>query len=60
MFLAGAAMQTAVVKWEGREEFLAVMPSGTAVPFDAGATHKGGAGPMEMLLGRWGRARRWM
>ncbi|MGA8221013.1 MAG: OsmC family protein [Candidatus Acidiferrales bacterium] len=47
-------MQTAVVKWEGREEFLAVMPSGTAVPFDAGATHKGGAGPMEMLLGALG------
>lgn len=47
-------MQTAVVKWEGSQEFLAVMPSGIAVPFDGGSTHKGGAGPMEMLLGALG------
>jgi putative redox protein len=47
-------MQTAVVKWEGREEFSAVLPSGVAVRFDAGSTHEGGAGPMEMLLGALG------
>jgi len=47
-------MQTAVVKWEGGEEFLATMPSGSAVPFDASSTHKGGPGPMEMLLGALG------
>jgi putative redox protein len=47
-------MQTAVIKWKGREEFLAVLPSGVAVPFDAGSTHKNGGGPMEMLLGALG------
>jgi putative redox protein len=47
-------MQTAVVKWEGREEFLAVLPSGVAVPFDAGSAHKNGGAPMEMLLGALG------
>jgi len=47
-------MQTATVKWKGGEEFLATMPSGSVVTFDAGAAHKGGPSPMEMLLGALG------
>jgi putative redox protein len=47
-------MQTATVKWVGGEKFLATMPSGNAVQFDAGSTHQGGPGPMEMLLGALG------
>jgi putative redox protein len=47
-------MQTATVKWVGGETFLATMPSGNAVQFDASSTHQGGPGPMEMLLGALG------
>jgi putative redox protein len=47
-------MQTATVRWKGAEEFLATMPSGNTVLFDAGSAHKGGPGPMEMLLGALG------
>jgi putative redox protein len=47
-------MQTATVKWVGGEKFLATMPSGNAVQFDASSTHQGGPGPMEMLLGALG------
>ena len=47
-------MQTATVKWVGGEKFLATVPSGNAVQFDAGSTHQGGPGPMEMLLGALG------
>lgn len=47
-------MQTATVKWVGGEKFLATLPSGNAVQFDAGGTHEGGPGPMEMLLGALG------
>jgi putative redox protein len=47
-------MQTATVKWVGREEFLATMPSGHAVPFDADRKHNSAPGPMEMLLGALG------
>lgn len=47
-------MQTAIVKWVGGEKFMATMPSGKAVQFDAGSTHEGGPGPMEMLLGALG------
>jgi putative redox protein len=47
-------MQTATIKWLGGDEFRATMPSGTVVTFDAGSTHRGGAGPMEMLLGALG------
>lgn len=47
-------MQTAIVKWVGGEKFLATMPSGRTVQFDAGSTHEGGPGPMEMLLGALG------
>jgi putative redox protein len=47
-------MQTATVKWMGREEFLATMPSGHAVPFDADRKHNAAPGPMELLLGALG------
>jgi putative redox protein len=47
-------MQKATVKWVGREEFLATMPSGHAVPFDADRQHNSAPGPMEMLLGALG------
>src|SRR5271170_3772756 len=45
-------MPTAKVKWLGREEFLATMPSGHAVPFDGKSNSA--AGPMEILLGALG------
>lgn len=47
-------MQSATVKWAGGEKFLATMPSGRAVQFDAGSTHHHGPGPMETLLGALG------
>ena len=47
-------MRTATVKWVGGEQFLATMPSGKAITFDAGSTHEGGPGPMEVLLGALG------
>jgi putative redox protein len=47
-------MQTATIKWTGGEEFLATMPSGHAVPFDADRKHDAAPGPMEMLLGALG------
>jgi len=47
-------MQTATVKWAGAEEFLATLPSGHAVPFDADRQHNSAPGPMEMLLGALG------
>ena len=47
-------MQTATVKWVAGEEFLATMPSGHAVLFDADRKHNSAPGPMEMLLGALG------
>jgi putative redox protein len=47
-------MQTASVKWVAGEQFLAVMPSGHAVPFDADRERNSAPGPMEMLLGALG------
>jgi putative redox protein len=47
-------MQTASVKWVAGEQFLAVMPSGHAVPFDADRERNSATGPMEMLLGALG------
>jgi len=47
-------MQVATVKWVGGEEFLAEMPSGHAVIFDADRKHNSAPGPMEMLLGALG------
>jgi putative redox protein len=49
-----ARMQTATVKWVSGEEFLATMPSGIDVTFDAGSSHNAGPGPMETLLGALG------
>jgi putative redox protein len=47
-------MQAATVRWEGGETFLATMPSGKSIQFDAGSTHRDGPGPMETLLGALG------
>jgi putative redox protein len=47
-------VQTATVKWTGGEEFVAMMPSGHAVPFDADRKHNAASGPMEILLGALG------
>jgi putative redox protein len=47
-------MQTATVKWTAREEFLATLPSGHTVPFDADRKHNAAPGPMEMLLAALG------
>ena len=47
-------MQTATVKWIAGEEFIAEMPSGHSVPFDADRKHNAASGPMEMLLGALG------
>lgn len=47
-------MQVATVKWVGGEEFLAEMPSGHAVIFDADRKHNSAPGPMEILLGALG------
>jgi putative redox protein len=47
-------MQTATIQWTGGEEFVATMPSGHKVPFDADRKHNAAPGPMEMLLGALG------
>lgn len=47
-------MQTATVKWVSGEEFIATMPSGHKVLFDADRDHNAAPGPMEMLLGALG------
>ena len=47
-------MKTAIVKWAGGEKFLATIPSGKAIQFDAGSTYNDGPGPMETLLGALG------
>ena len=47
-------MRTAIVKWAGGEKFLATMPSGKAIHFDAGSTQIDGPGPMVTLLGALG------
>jgi len=46
--------QTASVKWVGAEQFLAVTPSGHAVPIDADREANSAPGPMEMLLAALG------
>ena len=43
-------MQTATVKWVGQEKFLAVSPSGHAVPLDSDRNSNAAPGPMETLL----------
>ncbi len=47
-------MQTANVRWAGGEKFLATMPSGRSVQFDASSAHADGPSPMEILLGALG------
>jgi putative redox protein len=47
-------VQTATVKWVAGEEFVAKLPSGHSVPFDADRKHNAAPGPMEMLLGALG------
>lgn len=47
-------MQTATVRWSGGEKFLATMPSGRSVQFDASSAHADGPSPMEILLGALG------
>jgi putative redox protein len=47
-------MQTATVKWVGAEQFLAVTPSGHAIPIDADRETNTAPGPMEMLLAALG------
>ncbi|MGB8523046.1 MAG: OsmC family protein [Candidatus Acidiferrales bacterium] len=47
-------MQTATVKWVAGEEFIAKLPSGHSVSFDADRKHNSAPGPMEMLLGALG------
>src|SRR5215472_3619187 len=47
-------MDTAAIRWAGGEEFLATVPSGHAVVFDADRKHNSAAGPMEMLLASLG------
>ena len=43
-------MQTAQVKWVSAEQFLALTPSGHAVPLDSDRKSNAAPGPMEMLL----------
>jgi putative redox protein len=47
-------VQTATVKWVAGEEFVAKLPSGHSVSFDADRKHNAAPGPMEMLLGALG------
>jgi putative redox protein len=47
-------VQTATVKWIAGEEFIAKLPSGHSVSFDADRKHNTAPGPMEMLLGALG------
>jgi len=43
-------MQTARVRWVGQEQFLALTPSGHAMPLDSDRGSNAAPGPMEMLL----------
>ena len=43
-------MQTATIRWVGEEKFLAISPSGHAVPLDSDRQSNLAPGPMEMLL----------
>ncbi len=43
-------MQTARIQWVGKEQFLAVSPSGHAVPLDSDRQSNTAPGPMELLL----------
>ncbi len=43
-------METATIQWTGEQKFLAISPSGHAVPFDSDRESNKAAGPMEMVL----------
>ena len=43
-------MQTASIQWIGQQKFLAVSPSGHAVPFDSDRESNKAPGAMEMVL----------
>ena len=43
-------MQTATVRWVEKEQFVAVGPSGHAVPLDSDRERNSAPGPMELLL----------
>jgi putative redox protein len=43
-------MQTARVRWLGKEQFVAQAPSGHLVPLDSDRSSNGAPGPMELLL----------
>jgi putative redox protein len=43
-------MQTASVKWSGKQKFLGTSPSGHAVPFDSDRESNEAPGPMEIVL----------
>jgi putative redox protein len=45
-----AAMKIAMVRWIGAERFVAVGPSGHAVPLDSDRASNTAPGPMELLL----------
>jgi putative redox protein len=47
-------MPTASVRWVADEQFLAMTPSGHAVPFDSDRGKNSAPGPMEMLLAALG------
>ncbi len=43
-------MQTARIRWVGKEQFLALAPSGHSVPLDSDRESNAAPGPMELLL----------
>jgi putative redox protein len=43
-------METASVKWSGKQRFAATSPSGHTVEFDSDRASNAAAGPMEMVL----------
>jgi len=50
MLFRGDAMETAEIRWIGKQEFVAKGPSGHAVVLDADRGSNVGCGPMELLL----------
>jgi|SRR5215469_822501 len=49
-----ALMQKATVKWVSGEQFLAMLPSGHAVPVDSNRERNSAPGPMELMLAALG------
>jgi putative redox protein len=47
---SGGFMETARVRWVGKERFIAQSPSGHMVALDSDRTTNGAPGPMELLL----------